>query len=79
MKGHMKPSTRENPDHIILHIETNNLKETTPDVIAKSIIGLVLTMKVSSQNVSIAKIIMRNDNFEVKAIGSKRSFTTILF
>ena len=50
-----------------------------PDVIAKSIIGLVLTMKVSSQNVSIAKIIMRNDNFEVKAIGSKRSFTTILF
>ena len=69
MKGHMKPSTREKPDHTTLHVGTNNLNsDRPPDLIAKSILGLAITLKNNWQNVSVSKIIMRNDNFDEKGM-----------
>ena len=68
MKDHMKPSIREMPDHTILHV-TNDLNSDSPsDLIAKSIVDLALNVKSNSQNVSISIIIVRNDNFNEKAI-----------
>ena len=69
MKDHMKPSMREKPDHTILHVGTNDLNSDRPsNLIAKSIIDLVITLKNNSQNVSISNIIMRNDSFNEKAM-----------
>ena len=69
MKDHMKPSMREKPDHTILHVGTNDLNSDSPsDLIAKSIVDLALNLKNNSQNVSISIIIVRNDNFNEKAM-----------
>ena len=66
MKGHMKPSMREKPDHTNLHVGTNNLNsDRPPDLIAKSILRLAITLKNNWQNVSM---IMRNDNFDEKGM-----------
>ena len=64
MKDHMKPSTREKPDHTILHIGTNDLNSDRPSNLeAKSIVDLAIILKSNSQNVSISNIIMRNEHF----------------
>ena len=69
MKDHMKPSMREKPDHAILHVGTNDLISNTPsDLTAKSIVDLAITLKSNPQNVSVSNIIMRNDNFDEKAM-----------
>ena len=69
MKDQMKPSMREKPDHIILHIGTNDLNsDRVPDLIVKSIFDLAIAIKNNSQNVSISNIIMRNDKLSDKAM-----------
>ena len=69
MKDHMKPSMRERPDHNIVHVGTNDLNSDRPsDLITKSIVDLAITLKNNSQNVSVSNIIMRNDNFNEKAM-----------
>ena len=63
MKGHMKPSLRENPDHFILHVGTNGLNtERLSELIAKSFVDLVTTLKGKSLDVSVSNIIVRTDN-----------------
>ena len=43
MKDYIKPSQRENSDHYILHVGTNDLSlDRSPELIAKSIIDLAL-------------------------------------
>ena len=69
MKDHMKPSMREKPDHIILHVRTNNLNSERPiGLIAKYIVDVAIILKSNSQNVSVSDITMRNDNFNDKAM-----------
>ena len=69
MKDYMKPSTREKPNHTILHVGTNDLNSDGPtDLIAKSIADLAITLKSNSQNVSVSNIITRNDSFNEKAM-----------
>ena len=63
MKDYIKRSQRENLDHYILHVGTNDLcLDRSPEVIAKSIIDLALTLKSESHDVSVSNIIVRNDN-----------------
>ena len=46
LKGHMKPSLRENPDHFVLHIGTNDLNsDRSPELIAKSIADVGSSLK----------------------------------
>ena len=69
MKDHMKPSMREKPDHTILHVGTNYWSNDRPsDLIAKSIVDLVITLKTNSQNISVSNIVMCNDNFNEKSM-----------
>ena len=59
----MKPSLRENPDHFILHVGTNDLNtERFPEVIAKSTVDLAITLKGNSRDVSVTNIIVCTDN-----------------
>ena len=63
MKDYIKPSQRENSDHYILHVGTNDLcLNRSPELIAKSIIDLALTLKNESHDVSLSNIIVRNDS-----------------
>ena len=63
MKDYIKPSQRENSDHYILHVGTNDLcLDRSPELIAKSIIDLALTLKSESHDVSVSNIIVRNDS-----------------
>ena len=62
MKDYIKPSQRENSDHYILHVGTNDLcLDRSPELITKSIINLALTLKSKSHDVSVSNIIVRND------------------
>ena len=43
MQDYVRPTLRENPDHIIIHIGTNDLASNTPaEKVAESIIDLAL-------------------------------------
>ena len=66
MKDYLKPSLRENPDHFILHVETNDLNsEQSPELNAKSIADLSASLKNENLDVSISNIIVRTDNQEL--------------
>ena len=68
LKDHMKPSLRENPDHFVLHIGTNDLNsDRSPELIAKSITDVGSSLKNDSHDVSISSIVVRNDKFKEKA------------
>ena len=46
MKDHIKPTLREKPDHIVLHVATNDLvSDRPPDLIANSILDVPSSMK----------------------------------
>ena len=76
MKDYIKPSQRENSDHYILRVRTNDLcLDRSPELIAKSIIDLALTLKNESHDVSVSNNIVRNDSdtlnkngYEVNAV-----------
>ena len=68
MEDYIKPALRENPDHIILHIGTNELStDKPPDVIANEIIDFSTRMKNQHCEVSISNITTRNDKWKEKA------------
>ena len=72
MKDYIKPSQRENSDHYILQISTNDLcLDRPPELIAKSIIDLALTLKKESHDVSVSNIIVRNDSDTLNKKGCK--------
>ena len=63
MKDYLKSSLRKDPNHIILHVGTNNLVlDRTSQDIATSIVNLACSMKDQNLDVSISNIILRNDN-----------------
>ena len=63
MENYMKSSLQKDPNHIILHIGTNNLiLDRTSQDIAISLVNLACSMKGKNCDVSISNIILRNDN-----------------
>ena len=57
MKDYMNPSLRENCDHFILHVGTNDLNpKRSPELITKSIVDLATTFKGNSRDVSVSNI-----------------------
>ena len=68
MKDYLKPSLRQNPDHVVLHVGTNDLdSDKDPELIAKSIVDLASTVKKDTCEVTISNIVVRNDKFKKKA------------
>ena len=63
MIDYSKPSFRHDPDHVISHVETNDLKsEKTPKCIKESITDLAVSQKNEKHYVSISNLIKRTDN-----------------
>ena len=68
MHHYAVPSLEYEPDQVILHIGTNELRSNkTTDDIANEIIDLALSMKQNNNDVKISGIIPRGDNLNDKA------------
>ena len=58
MQSYVKPTLRENPDQIIVHIGANNLASNIhPEQIAGSIIGVTTYLKSDTCDVLVSSII----------------------
>ena len=65
MVDHIKPVTRDKPDHIIFHIGTNNITSyKNAEDIAKSMVNLAFSVKSLISDVSIFSIITRKDKHQ---------------
>ena len=64
MKDHVKPGLRTNPDNVILHIGTNDIRSKEAPVIVDQLVELCDQIKKSNPKtkVSISEIIKRDDN-----------------
>ena len=69
MKDYIKPCTREeNPDHIILHVGTNDLiSDNSPERIGKSVVDLGKNLFHDNRKVTVSGITPRNDEWNNKA------------
>ena len=68
MKDHNKPSLREKPGDIVLHVGTNDLvSDRPPDLIVKSIVDVASSMKNENHDVTVSNIIARADLIKEKA------------
>ena len=68
MKCYIKPTMEKDPDRIILHSGTNDLKGTADaNTIAESIVELAASMKKENNMVVIYSIIPRRDKLNLKA------------
>ena len=68
MKDRIKPTVKEKPDHIVLHLGTNDLaSDRPPDLIAKSIVDVASSMKNENHDVTVSNIITRTDHLKEKA------------
>ena len=67
IKDHIKPVIRDNPDHVIFLIGTNDVpSDKSAEDIAKSIVELALSAKYASCDVSISNIVVRKDRHQNK-------------
>ena len=63
MDDYKKPSIRDEPDHFIVHVGTNDLSsEVSSKSIEESIGDLAMSLKTESDDVSVSNIILRTDN-----------------
>ena len=77
MKDYVKPCIGENnPDYVILHVDTNELNsELTPERIAKSVIDVDKNIQTNYRTVSISCIVPRNDNFNKEAMEVNKEYS----
>ena len=67
MQDYTRPASRDKPDHIIIHVGTNDLASSkTLNEIAESIIALAKNLT-DTCNVSISNITIIDDQYKKKA------------
>ena len=72
MEDYVKPTLREMPTHIILHVGTNDAPtKKAPEQIAENIVNLAIKLK-RKCDVSISSITARNDQYQRKAADVNR-------
>ena len=61
--NYKKPYLRDEPDHFIIHVGTNNLNtEVLSKFITESIVDLAMSLKTESNDVSVSNIVLRTEN-----------------
>ena len=69
MEDYVSPSLKSNPDVVLVHVGTNNLRSNTnPEQIADDIVSLACRIKLCTKKVIVSSLIHRNDNLNKKAI-----------
>ena len=72
MEDYKKPSIRDEPDHFIVHVGTNDLNsEVSSKSIVESIVDLAMSLKTESNDVSVSNIVLRTDNSLLNQKGSE--------
>ena len=67
IKDYVKPSIKHNPDFVILHTGTNDLKSTKSAMeISDEIIKLALDIKTDENEIVVSGILARNDDMNTK-------------
>ena len=68
MAGHVKPTLRDiNPDHVILHADTNSLRtENIASKIAKATINLATSLENDDNFATVSSIVSRLDDLNNK-------------
>ena len=80
MKDYLKPSLRENQDHFVFHVGTNDLDcDRLPDLITKSIVDAASSLTTGKPDVTIPNIITWNDRFMAKANEVSKCLTKLCF
>ena len=76
MNHHVKPTLRENKDHFIIHIWTNDVTNNSKShkVIDDSITKLAIQLKNKSHDVTICNITTRRDKWSVTVDEVNRHF-----
>ena len=78
MTHYVKPSLEFNPDIVILHCGTNDLRsDESADVIAQRIIQLANDVKKEDNDVLISGITNRNDKYRSKCIMVNETLKTL--
>ena len=68
MESYIIPTLEQNPEAIILHSGTNDLKsDSSPEEIARDIINLTTSCKTQTNKVILSSIVPRYDNLDEKA------------
>ena len=70
MNDYIKPALREDPNHIILHIGTNDITKASKseESIAEEILELALKLKSEAHEVSLSNVILRRDKWSAKVL-----------
>ena len=67
MIDYAKPTMKHEPDFVILHTGTNDLKSTnSPEEISDEIIKLAINMKTDCNDIAISGILPRDDELNMK-------------
>ena len=67
MADHVKPVLRDNPDHKVFHIGTNDVPSNkTPETITKSILDLAISSKSTTCDVSTSNSLIRKGKQQQK-------------
>ncbi len=62
MESYIVPTLNREPDYLIIHCGTNDLRKDEPDVIAKKITKLAINSKKTVRNVAVSSILARGDS-----------------
>ena len=77
MADYIKPTLRRNPDIIVYHAGTNNLRgDDDPENIANEIINLALDIKTEVNKVIVSSLLVREDNLNEKALSVNQFLKT---
>ena len=73
LQDYVKPSLRENLHHLIIHVGTNDISTNQrPEQIAKTILGLALSVKSNSCDVTLSYITFWNDGHQQRVLETNR-------
>ena len=62
MESYIVPTLKREPDALIIHCGTNNLRKDDPETIAKKITDIALKSKRTVKNVAVSSILVRGDS-----------------
>ena len=66
MESYIKPTLKNKPKRIIIHCETNDLKNSTPQSIAKNILSLAKSSQQENNTVLVSSIVPRKVHLDKK-------------
>ena len=62
MESYIVPTLKREPDALIIHCGTNDLRKDDPETIAKKITDIALKSKRTFKNVAVSSILARGDS-----------------